>query len=642
MGFFIELRTSGVVCRVMYLLSFLRTYCLSLRSQLVFVLGMLALFMSAQAVADEWRENALLLEGGWQFHQTFEQDVNDIPQDAQFWQDVRVPSVLTRQPNEGILGLYRIYFDKPVSSHDLAVYIESIRHADAVYVNRHLIGATGQIDQNWDFRHNNPQSLPRLYDVPEHILQKRNNELIIKTNMGFGSSIAAIYPGATGLLGDGGVYLAEKARMEGEYLKRQQSVLAIDAVFITLGAIDLLLIVMLVKYATRHSRELVWLILSSVAMLLAAGAHDIFYAFNIFGLGGNRLYIVVIMLSPILHMLFFWEQRKDIPMFTVWCVAGVSLLITAAVASDFVTHDLKNVAWNMFMIVSTGCYAYCVYAAIRSAIERRTGSALQLLGLMFYLLMIRTQWLPDGAWGHRNVQIGSLVFRYAIFFSYVLIIKETKQLYEQSVQKILEIDDRTRTDIAMELHDGITQKLASIKLLGQLIDKDHHSPQTQKLKDQVDSAIRDVRNTIENAHDASFEKYSVAHFLRQDVALGKIDAEVELTLSDCLEYENAPPDIKKHAYHIVHECLINAQKHANAQHIDVSSYEKNDTLFVSVVNDGDTFPQERRSHTSGYGWTSIQERLQVLRGDYYITTDTSGHTKIVFSMPCSNFKALTK
>lgn len=606
--------------------------------------------LSATVFGKAGQSAAVHLNGEWAFAQTAwpapEPDAAEMQKLN--WQSVTVPGILNAQPDKGTVGLYRTVFDYPHDPFDkqldVALYISDIRHADRVWLNRQQIGATGTLVPPWHFQVNNPQSLPRLYGIPNDLLRDEGNELIVEVSLGFGDALAAIYPGGTGIT-QGQVLVGNRDSLTSVHSTGKLQNIAIDTVFVVLGIIDAVLITFLLKYALNRFPGYLWLVINSLMMMVASGAQDVFFVFNFGALGSNSSFIIIILMLPLVNALFFRASRKDIPVQWVYGFSAVSVLITVAIIIPHERADIKQKAWMLYMFFSVMFYAYAIYAATDNFFRKRTGAGLQLFGLLFYLLSIRSQWLPDGLFDHRNIQIGTMVFRYFLFFSYIRQFMEIKKGYNASVQKILSIDRITRNAIAMELHDGVIQRLASIRLLSQLLKKDpvtQSETQTRHLESltsEVDSAIATIRSTMEHSHDRCFENFSIHQVLEQDALRLRSIYQCTLTweLEDSLEKLSYPPQQWAHIYRIMHECVLNAIKHGGAGCIHLAGRAKDNLVVFTVENDGTPFTLEDTLRPSGFGsghgWTAIRERVTLLNAEISVYSSIRKNTVVELRCP---------
>lgn len=584
------------------------------------------------------------------------------------WEKVKVPRILSKQPDKGVVGWYRVNFDTPnfdtLSKQPLALYMGGIRHGDETWLNGIKIGKTGKITGSWKFSHSNPQNSPRLYLIPEGVLKAKNNQLLIKVNIGFGKAIGAIYPGGTGISA-GPVEIGDRETLKGKYQKSLMGIIAVDVVFIMLGLFDLFLIFILLRHTIDPFPEYPWLVISSLLMFLAVVAHDVFFYFNITGNHTNHLYIMSMLLLPTCNAMYFWSLYHNAPKRTLYSILGLQALLCALVLLPHIPSSIKAIAWTLGSIISAVLFIWILYVAIKRAWQKQIGARIQLFGILIYLLSIRTQWLPDGFFAHRNIQIGSVVFRFAILLAYIQQIHQLRQAYHQTVTKFLEAVENTRKHIARELHDGIGQHLASAKLFVNLTSKlantNTWKNQHRIIHDELSDAIVGVRRTIIGLHTATLEKMTLMEAIHQEaiklealyaiciiVTVTKPSKKLGLThetTSHTDELENFSILQKEHVFRLLQECLHNAIFHGEATDIEVNIAIKKYHIELSIGDNGKGFNSQQKtlkpeqrilSHDnkiSGYGMINLKERVSLLHGRLAIKSHKGKGTRVSIIIP---------
>lgn len=594
------------------------------------------------------------------------------------WQTVTVPSLLDIQPTEHLVGWYAVRFDVPhqqtqqpkkLKTDSMALYIAAIRHADETWLNGVKIGQTGSITRMWDFAATNPQNSPRLYVIPNGLLKPQGNVLAIKVNTGFGKAIGAIYPGGTGISAKP-IEIGRLSTLQKKYNQHIMKIVAMDMVFILLGLFDLFLILMLLRHVIDPFPEYKWLLISSVLMCLGVVAHDIFFLFNIGSGYTNSIYIVSLMLLPTFNAMYFWSLHRNVPKRIMYAVMLLSILLCTLMLTPKVSDSLKAFSWMFGSLVNGALFLYILYIAIVRVWQRHTGARIQLFGFVVYVLSIRSQWLPQGLFEHRNIQLGSLVFRYALLFAYIQQIHHLRDAYQQTIAKLLGIVETTRQNIARELHDGIGQHLASAKLFINIMNQNAadevQKKQTQIIHDEVSDAIVGVRRAIVGLHAATLEKHTLVAAIQQetikleqlyDVKIAfhiteqttatlwyeskwfKKEEHVKNTAEQQQITERFSAFQKAHIFRLFQECTHNAIYHGKASEINVSLKMKKHHAELIIKDNGQGFDNQPVSKnqlntsTSGYGMINLAERVALLHARMSIKSQVNKGTQVWVTIP---------
>ncbi|WP_240695871.1 sensor histidine kinase [Candidatus Chloroploca sp. Khr17] len=198
-----------------------------------------------------------------------------------------------------------------------------------------------------------------------------------------------------------------------------------------------------------------------------------------------------------------------------------------------------------------------------------------------------------------------------------------------------------RTRIARDLHDGVAQSLAFLRMRIALWE-DWLDQEPERLAEEFASVKATLRRQIEELRRAIFalrpmelSQLGFVAALRRFVAdfAGQQDWELQLELS------NLPPDLphvlELAAFRFVQEALNNAAKHAAAQHIAVMLKIVDNGLQIVVRDDGVGFDPGAQAEQSGphLGLRQMRERAAVLDGRLTILSRPGEGTEIRAWLP---------
>ncbi|MEN6642854.1 MAG: PAS domain S-box protein [Armatimonadia bacterium] len=205
-----------------------------------------------------------------------------------------------------------------------------------------------------------------------------------------------------------------------------------------------------------------------------------------------------------------------------------------------------------------------------------------------------------------------------------------QNLLKRLDQQLVQAEERERETIALALHDSVAQTLAFAFLKAKLARsqvKDARGRQNlEDLASLVQQAILETRSlltqltppvtsgaTLRQSLDTLAEKMGTTYGYRTVVA-GPVEP---VTMS---------MDLKILLYRSVRELLMNAAKHAQAQHVWVDLAFENGSGCLTVKDDGVGFDPSAPhvAYTGGFGLVSIQERLALLGGHLKVDSEM-GH-----------------
>lgn len=181
---------------------------------------------------------------------------------------------------------------------------------------------------------------------------------------------------------------------------------------------------------------------------------------------------------------------------------------------------------------------------------------------------------------------------------------------------IIEAEEKERSRIAQDLHDGIGQMLAASKMHVSALHNfvgEKEKQFAKKALDILNDAYTEVRHISHNMMPDALMRLGLIPAIRELV--GNINAANVLTIDFSTNVETSlgkSMDIT--IYRIVQEVLNNMIKHAQADHI-IMEIEKNGTnLNISISDNGVGFDTNLINESKGLGWKSIYSRVSMLDG----------------------------
>ncbi len=216
--------------------------------------------------------------------------------------------------------------------------------------------------------------------------------------------------------------------------------------------------------------------------------------------------------------------------------------------------------------------------------------------------------------------------------------KKKQALAKADVQKalvnsILETEEKERTRIAKDLHDGIVQDLTVIKQQLKLINESA----TNDVKNQLSSVLNHVDTTSKEVREISYQMMPVTlRELGLEKALNEL---LNRSLSnknisfefDAIGIENRLAEkIETTVYRICQELLNNTIKHSQATTVSLLLQLRNNSLQVMYEDNGIGF--NTASVKKGIGLNSLNSRVEMVNGklefDDTIQTGTAAYIKI--------------
>jgi signal transduction histidine kinase len=210
--------------------------------------------------------------------------------------------------------------------------------------------------------------------------------------------------------------------------------------------------------------------------------------------------------------------------------------------------------------------------------------------------------------------IATVTHQAALALANVQLVETLRDLAKQLVRA----DEQHRTKVARDLHDTVLQDLFIIN------QRLNVHPWDPEMKEHLGAVIEQLREIIDEQHPKWLKSgltltlSGLVNDLQRMVGEDspKIDFMSSVDASDLLAEE-----ISISIYRIVKEAVVNAWKHAHAGRIRVKIEKTlDDTLCVTVEDDGVGLPPLQNNRNGKYGLTNMKERAKMINANLVISS----------------------
>ena len=193
-----------------------------------------------------------------------------------------------------------------------------------------------------------------------------------------------------------------------------------------------------------------------------------------------------------------------------------------------------------------------------------------------------------------------------------------------------------RQRISRELHDGLGQKLISIKLQLESTSKQ----KADEVRSTIDEVKVDFLKTIEEVRQIS--NNLAPNILKEsgiDVALKNLcdslnrTSKINIELSVYGDYYTSEPKITFYLYRITQEGLNNAIKHSGATKVQLQLIGSADSIILLIEDNGRGFTYNPNFCSPCNGIYNMKERARLLNGTLDIESEPLLGTTIRLKIP---------
>ena len=203
--------------------------------------------------------------------------------------------------------------------------------------------------------------------------------------------------------------------------------------------------------------------------------------------------------------------------------------------------------------------------------------------------------------------------------------------------------------IAQELHDEVGQTLFAMKMNLDVIKK--NLPADSEELEDIENRLSDtesllaqtidyIRNLTTDLRPSMLDDFGLVPALKWHIDNFSKRTNIKVDLKTTRLKGRFPAEVETTSYRILQEALTNVAKHAQATEVTVQLARENDSLCLSVEDNGKGFDSKKTTFPKeGLGLFSIKERVKLLNGDFGINSKTNRGTKLNVKIPLTERRA---
>jgi signal transduction histidine kinase len=211
--------------------------------------------------------------------------------------------------------------------------------------------------------------------------------------------------------------------------------------------------------------------------------------------------------------------------------------------------------------------------------------------------------------------------------------------------------ERERQRLGRELHTGVGQMLAAIRLQLEVVGTLVPAPPAavkqalDKISTLAYEALEQVRSVSRRLHPPEWQRLTLEAALQQLWEISGMPQRFETTLHITPLPHEPALEVKVLMYRAAQEALSNLSRHSRATHIDLALELADDSLVLTIRDNGVGFDVQRQlsapaSIASGIGLRSIREQATSVGGKLTVESSPTG-TKLEVSAPFSGSQEIS-
>jgi len=229
---------------------------------------------------------------------------------------------------------------------------------------------------------------------------------------------------------------------------------------------------------------------------------------------------------------------------------------------------------------------------------------------------------------------------YGDIISYQAILKditEHSRLNQLLLKKVIETQEKERERIARDLHDGIGQSLAAIKLHIESLKANVH--ENNNIANELDTIPKLLHNAIQDLRQICFNTLPI---VLKEHGLVKAIEELQANISNIdfnvkfFHDENFPAinkSLEISIFRIIQEFINNSIKHSHATEVKIDLKVNANYVIINLTDNGVGFNINDMEIFNGHGLKNIKTRIESFNGDVNINSIIDKGTEFDIAIP---------
>lgn len=209
---------------------------------------------------------------------------------------------------------------------------------------------------------------------------------------------------------------------------------------------------------------------------------------------------------------------------------------------------------------------------------------------------------------------------------------------ERLERELLEITEKERRRIGLDLHDDLGQKLSGIAMMtkGLELRLKKRAPaeglEAEKIRVLVQQAMSHASGLARDLTTLDFKEKALPDTLRELAQRAQELFSISCRFHVAGEIAPLKPNVVSQLYKIAQEAVTNAVKHGKAKEVQIDLSNGSGKIVLTIHNSGVPFPELKSRH-AGMGLRIMNYRASVIGASLEVKGTKPGGTRVTCSLP---------
>ena len=206
-------------------------------------------------------------------------------------------------------------------------------------------------------------------------------------------------------------------------------------------------------------------------------------------------------------------------------------------------------------------------------------------------------------------------------------------------RRLISAHEDERRRIARELHDDLSQRLASVAIDSSMLESEIRAvtesgaDKLAKLSDRIRRLSADVHQVARQLHPSILDELGLVKAMQAECDAFQRRSGIALRFEGPSEYSSVAKSTELALYRIMQECLRNIEKHSRAVSACVTLHVNEAQISLTVTDTGTGFDPTQQREEPGLGMASLKERAGLLGGTVTIQSEIGRGTTVTAHLP---------
>jgi hypothetical protein len=222
--------------------------------------------------------------------------------------------------------------------------------------------------------------------------------------------------------------------------------------------------------------------------------------------------------------------------------------------------------------------------------------------------------------------------------SEAILLQNQKEL-QALTARLLSLQEAGNKDLARELHDDLSQRLAALGMEASMLLRPSSDPldslpdRVRALSARIDSLATDVHALSRRLHPAILDELGLEAALKEECMAFSAQAAIPCEVESRNVPASLPEDVSLCLYRVAQESLRNIAKHADATNVRVVLLGRKDAIALRVEDVGNGVDLNEVKGKGGLGLISMEERVRLIHGKFTIQSQPGKGTTVEVFAP---------